>query len=147
MKLISDGKCFACGQKNSQGLKVHFHVDPTAKTIEARHHLSEIYQGYAGIIHGGVLSLLLDEAMVKLAWELGLPAVTGEITVRFPAPLSTGQEVTILGRILREDRRILLAEAHAEDADGTVVAEAHGRLFRRKNENTGRRDEPATLPD
>jgi len=137
MKLVSDGKCFVCGQENRRGLQVRFDVDHRAKTIEARHHLSGVYQGYAGIVHGGVLSLLLDEAMVKLAWELGLPAVTGEITVRFPAPLSTEEEVTIFGRIVREDRRILVASARAEDQDGTVVAEAHGRLFRRKKREEG----------
>ncbi len=130
MKLISDGNCFVCGKENPQGLQVCFEVDHPAKTIEAHYRFSEIYQGYAGIVHGGVLSLLLDEAMVKLAFELGLPSVTGEITVRFPAPLSTEEEVLIFGRILREDRRLLLAEAHAENQYGTVVAEARGRLFR-----------------
>ncbi|NOY52759.1 MAG: PaaI family thioesterase [Deltaproteobacteria bacterium] len=137
MKLLSDGKCFVCGRENPQGLQVSFEVNRKAKTIKARYRLSAAYQGYAGIIHGGVLALLLDEAMVKLAWELGLPAVTGEITVRFPAPLSTEEEVEIVGRILREDRRILLAEAHAEDPDGTVVAEAHGRLFRQSGTPPG----------
>lgn len=133
MKLMSDGKCFVCGKANPEGLQVRFDVDQQARTIKARHRLPEVYQGYAGIVHGGVLSLLLDEAMVKLAWELGLPSVTGEITVRFPVPLSTEEEVSIFGRIVREDRRILLAEAHAENQYGTVVAEAHGRLFRRKD--------------
>jgi len=137
MKLLSDGKCFVCGPENPQGLQVTFEVDHQAKTIEAHHCFSEVYQGYAGIVHGGVLSLILDEAMVKLAYELGLPSVTGEITVRFPAPLATKEEVTIIGRIFREDRRILLAEAHAENEDGTVVAEAHGRLFRQKERPTG----------
>ena len=137
MRLISDGKCFVCGKENPQGLQVHFVVDQQAKTIEAHYHFSEIYQGYAGIVHGGVLSLLLDEAMVKLAWELGLPSVTGEITVRFPAPLSTEEEVSIFGRILREDRRILLAEAYVRDPDGPVVAEAHGRPFRQKERPSG----------
>jgi acyl-coenzyme A thioesterase PaaI-like protein len=80
-------------------------------------------------VHGGILTLLLDEAMVKLAYELGLSAVTGEITVRFSSPLKTGEEVLVHGMIDRQDRRIVLARAHAEKEDGTVVAEACGKLF------------------
>jgi uncharacterized protein (TIGR00369 family) len=130
--LKSDGGCFVCGEKNSAGLHVKFDVNRKRKTIEAEHLFSETYQGYDGIVHGGILSLLLDEAMVKLAFAVGLPAVTGEITVRFPSPLRPGERVWVQGRIVREDRRIVLTEARAEKEDGTIVAEAHARLFRKK---------------
>ncbi len=130
MALRSDQHCFVCGEENPQGLRVKFEVDRTAREIGARHVFSKTYEGYAGRIHGGMLALLLDEAMVKLAYELSMPAVTGEITVRFPAPLFTGERIRVHGSITREDRRIVLAEARAEKKGGVVVAEARARLFR-----------------
>ncbi len=132
MTLRSDKHCFVCGEENPQGLGVKFQVDRKARTIRTRHVFSKTYQGYAGLVHGGMLALLLDEAMAKLAFELSLPAVTGEITVRFPAPLFTGERIIVYGNITREDRRIVLAEARAEKKGGVVVAEARARLFRRR---------------
>lgn len=132
--LRSDNKCFVCGDANPQGLQVVFTVNEKERTIEATHTFSRVYQGYAGRVHGGVLSLLLDEAMVKLAFELGLPAVTGEITVRFPAPLRTGAEVRIVGRLVRVERRIIIAESRAATVTGEVVAEGRARLFRTKDD-------------
>jgi uncharacterized protein (TIGR00369 family) len=132
MELRSEGGCFVCGEKNPKGLHVDFRVDREQKKIRSSYGFTETFQGYEGIIHGGFLSLLLDEAMVKLAYELDFPAVTGEITVRFPSPLYTGEKVHLHGSITRVDRRIVLAEAHAEKDDGTVVAEARARLFRKK---------------
>jgi len=134
MMLRSDGKCFVCGEANPQGLQVVFTVKEKERTIEAVHTFSPVYQGYAGRVHGGVLSLLLDEAMVKLAFELGLPSVTGEITVRFPAPLRTGVEVRVVGRLVRVERRIIIAESRAATGTGKVVAEGRARLFRTKDD-------------
>ena len=128
-ELRSDGKCFVCGDKNPKGLRAVFSVNRKEKTIRTTYRFSETFQGYAGIVHGGILSLLLDEAMVKLAYELDFPAVTGEITVRFRSSLYTGEKVLVHGIIERLDRRILLAKAQAEKEDGAVVAEAKAKLF------------------
>ncbi len=132
MALQSDRNCFVCGEENPQGLHVKFDVDRDAREIRAQHVFSKIYQGYAGRVHGGMLALLLDEAMVKLAYELSMPAVTGEMTVRFSAPLFTGERIRLHASITREDRRIVLAEARAVKRGGVVVAEARARLFRRQ---------------
>ncbi|MDX1764792.1 MAG: PaaI family thioesterase [bacterium] len=131
--LRSDDKCFVCGQANRLGMQVDFTVHEKAKIIEAEYTFSSVYQGYAGRVHGGILSCLLDEAMVKLAFELGYPAVTGEITVRFPAPLGTGVAVRVTGRLVRVERRIITAESRAVTEGGDVVAEGRARLFRPKD--------------
>lgn len=132
--LSSDGRCFVCGDANPHGLQVIFTVNEKEKTIEATHTFSRVYQGYAGRVHGGILSLLLDESMVKLAFELGMPAVTGEITVRFPAPLPTGVMVRVVGRLVRVERRIIIAESRADAGTGEVVAEGRARLFRTRDD-------------
>jgi uncharacterized protein (TIGR00369 family) len=130
MKELRDNqRCYVCGKKNPMGLAVDFEINPEARSIRAQFTPRDHHQGYEGIVHGGILSALLDEAMVKLAFNLGIPAVTAEMTAKFKAPLNPGEEITISGRLVQETKRLILAEAKIER--GTVViAEATGKLLR-----------------
>ena len=60
MKLGVDDMCFACGRKNPIGLKLGFHFDGDdyVTTLAVRPE----YQGWTGIIHGGLLATALDMA-------------------------------------------------------------------------------------
>lgn len=124
----NDG-CFACGKNNPAGLRVDFELDRDSRTIRGRFEPQAVHQGYANIVHGGILSTLLDEAMVKLAFLLGIPAVTAEMTVKFKAPTAPGDGLTVIGRLTRESRRLIEAESRIERA-GSVIAEAKGKLMR-----------------
>jgi uncharacterized protein (TIGR00369 family) len=92
-----------------------------------------VHQGYEGIVHGGILSALLDEAMVKLTVSLGIPAVTAEITVSFKAPAAPGEELFVSGRLTHETRRLIQAEAKIERGP-ILIAEAKGKLLRISSE-------------
>ncbi len=128
-KLRDNQGCYVCGRKNPTGLSVEFEIDRSARAIHALFTPSPAHQGYEGIVHGGILSALLDEAMAKLAFSLGIPAVTAEITVKFKAPAAPGEQLTVSGRLTRETKRLVLAEAGI--ARGSVViAEATGKLLR-----------------
>ncbi len=130
MKPLRDNeRCYVCGKKNPSGLGVEFEIDKAARSIRAVFVPSEIHQGYEGIVHGGILSSLLDEAMAKLAFSLGLAAVTAEITVKFKAPAAPGQELRVFGRLTQETRRLIQAEARI-DRGPVVIAEATGKLLR-----------------
>ncbi len=56
-----DAHCFGCSQKNPHGLKMRFYTDDTAlySWLNVPTHLC----GWDGIVHGGVLSTILDEIM------------------------------------------------------------------------------------
>jgi uncharacterized protein (TIGR00369 family) len=128
-QLRDNDQCYVCGKKNPIGLGVDFTVNMAARTIVALFTPSDNHQGYQGIIHGGILSSLLDEAMVKLAFNLGIPAVTAEIVVTFKAPAAPGKELLITGKITRENKRLILAEARIERGP-VIIAEAKGKLLR-----------------
>lgn len=128
-QLRDNHRCYVCGAENDAGLRVVFNIDRETRSIEARFGTQSVHQGYEGIVHGGILSALLDEAMVKLAFNIGIPAVTAEITVKFKAPVVPGEEVFVSGRIVSEDRRLVLAEAKIERGS-TVIAEARGKLLK-----------------
>ena len=129
-KLIGDDKCFVCGSNNPLGLKIPFEVDRAGKKIQCEFTPGPEYQGFQGITHGGVITTLLDEAMVKLAFELGIPAVTAWIEVRFLTPLMTGEKAYISATITSDEKKIIEATAKACASNGDLIAKAKGKLIK-----------------
>lgn len=129
-KLVGDDRCFVCGPNNPLGLKVPFEIDRAGKTIRCEFVPGPEYQGFQGITHGGIITTLLDEAMVKLAFELEIPAVTAWIKVRFLAPLMSGEKVHITATITRDQKKLIEATAEAVTTDGKVLAKAQGKLIK-----------------
>ena len=134
-QLRDNQKCYVCGTKNPAGLAVEFEIDKAERSISATFVPSDIHQGFEGIVHGGILSALLDEAMAKLAFNLGIPAVTAEMTVKFKAPSAPGEELFISGRITQETKKLIQAEARIQRGP-VVIAEAVGKLLRISTEYT-----------
>lgn len=127
-RLEDDHFCFICGENNPSGLHLKFsHLDGKVRTefISQKTH-----QGYKNIVHGGIISALLDEAMVKAALLQGMPAVTAEITVRFKHPLLTGEKSIVEAEVRHSHKRILEASAFLKKSDETLIAEAHAKLVR-----------------
>ena len=130
MKELKDNqRCYVCGKDNPSGLKVQFAVDHATRTITGRFTPLREHEGWEGIVHGGIIATLLDEAMVKLAAHLGEPAVSAEITVKFKSPVASGEELVVTGKLIKESRRLIEAEAMVEKGL-VVVAEAKGKLLR-----------------
>ena len=131
MKIEYYGCCWICGEKNPSGLQLKFDLDKGAKTIQTSFIPTETYQGYDGIVHGGILSALLDEAMAKLAFELGYNAVTATLNVRFKNPVKVREKLTIRGHIAQAKRRLVLAKATIHGEDGMLIAEGDSKLVRK----------------
>lgn len=126
--LEDDHYCFVCGRDNPNGLHCTFSIlDGRA---QARFVPQKIHQGYKDIVHGGILSTLLDEAMVKTALMQGIPVVTAEITVRFRSALMAGEEVTIDACVIKMNRKIIEASSSIRKMDGTLIAEGYAKLMR-----------------
>ncbi|HTP04864.1 MAG TPA: PaaI family thioesterase [Nitrospirota bacterium] len=128
-QLRDNQRCFVCGRENPSGLAVEFQINAEARSIRATFIPKEAHQGYEGIIHGGILSALLDEAMAKLAYSLGIPAVTAEITVRFKSSAAPGEELNVSGRLMQEAHGLIRAEAKIERGP-VLVAEAAAKLLK-----------------
>jgi uncharacterized protein (TIGR00369 family) len=130
MKELKDNqRCYVCGKENPFGLKVRFSVDHNARTITGQFTPRREHEGWEGIVHGGIIVTLMDEAMVKLAAHLGETAVSAEITVKFKAPAAPGEELVVTGRLTREANRLIEAEATVEKGL-VIVAEAKGKLLK-----------------
>ena len=124
--------CYACGDLNPIGLHLHFRLegDWAIASFEAQRD----HQGYPGYVHGGVVSSLLDEAMGWATYGRGIWALTGKLETRFRGIVPTGQPLEVRARISRDRGRTLDLVAELHDAEGKLLAEANGLLFRATGE-------------
>jgi uncharacterized protein (TIGR00369 family) len=120
--LKGDDYCFGCGAANPIGLRLEFDVDEERRSAEATFKPRPEHQGYAGITHGGIMATVLDEAMLKLCWELGIPAVTARLEVELKRAVPVGEELRVRGWITEDKGRLLEAQAEITDSSGEVVA-------------------------
>ena len=117
---ISD-LCFGCGENNPCGLKLKFEWD--GKVAKAEFTPTELHQGWAGIIHGGIITTVLDEAMGYVAYYEGIKCVTSSMQTRFKRPLSIDEPITVTASLTRNARRYVETEAKITLMDSTLVAE------------------------
>jgi uncharacterized protein (TIGR00369 family) len=116
--------CFVCGDQNQTGLRAKFFDTQGQAVTELV--ADSAFEGYRGIYHGGVLTALLDEVMIKAILSRGIYAVTAELTVRFRHPVSVGERIRLAGRVVRSRGRVFATEGEAVGGDGTVFATAKG---------------------
>jgi uncharacterized protein (TIGR00369 family) len=124
-EFVDDQRCFACGPHNAEGLHLEFLQDGetgarTTVTLPPR------LQGYRDVAHGGIVMMLLDEAMAHACRFIGEKALTGSCNVRFRKPVPLGTKLVVRGRYKERRRSALFLEATVELEDGTVLATADG---------------------
>ncbi|HYA90571.1 MAG TPA: PaaI family thioesterase [Thermodesulfobacteriota bacterium] len=122
MKFETYGNCFVCGMNNPNGLRLSFEIDEERQTLKSTFIASPTFQGWDGIVHGGIVSTLLDEAMAKLIYELGYQAVTVSLEIRFKKPAPIFEPLSIYGEITEVSKRLIRAKAHIANKDGTILA-------------------------
>lgn len=130
MDLIDEGMCFICGKRNPIGLKAEFDIDKDDLKLTGRFTPRREHEGYKGIMHGGLASALLDEAMVKLLWEAGIPAVSASLNIRLLKPARVGDQLTVRGWVESDKGRIILTAAELRDSAGRLLAQADGKCVR-----------------
>ena len=134
MNLNDDLFCFACGDKNTDGLQLKFSY-PQPGTCLAEFVPEKKYQGWKGILHGGIISTLLDEAMAHAVGGVegeggASEAVTAELTVRFKKPVRIGSKIVLSGKVEKDNAKIVEASSEITDETGLVLASARGKLVR-----------------
>lgn len=129
MELESNGTCFACGVDNKYGLHMKFEYDLEKGTSLCRWTASERYHGFDGVLHGGIVATLLDEAVANLCYTADIPVVTAEMNVRYLKTVPTGVELLIKGRIEELKKRIIYGFSELELPDGRVAAKAELKLM------------------
>ncbi len=119
--------CFGCGRKNPCGVKLSFDWDGSVATSEFTP--TDMHQGWQNIIHGGILTTLLDEAMAYAAYFEDVPGVTAVMEVKFRRPVKVGEHLIISAWTTRKERRFAETRAKLTLDDGTVVTEARATQY------------------
>lgn len=139
MSLIIDDLCFACGKRNQNGLKLDIRPmevetpDGVRVKASASFTADARFQGYGGIVHGGILSTVLDELMIYALYFEKIPTVTAKMEVTFKRKASAGETLAGEARMTRSRGSMVEAEAVLLNGDGEVVASARGLFARVEN--------------
>ena len=122
--------CFACGSNNGTGFGLKFYKQEDG-TVSGNFFADPKFEGYSGIIHGGVVATLLDSVMTHCLLMKDIPALTGRLLIKYSAPIRTGTVVKLEARIVGESRKIFTLEGKAFVL-GKKVASAKARYMRPK---------------
>lgn len=124
-------RCFVCGQRNPYGLHLVFRVegDSVVADIQPR----EEHQGFPGVIHGGIVAAVLDEALGRTSLLGQNPewTMTGRLEVRYRRYVPYGPLLRVRARLATERRRVLQATGllTLSEDESVVLAEAQGTFL------------------
>jgi uncharacterized protein (TIGR00369 family) len=127
--LAEDDWCFVCGSRNPIGLRTSWVLDADGMA-RARFRPERAHQGWHGIVHGGILASLLDEAMAQRLRLAGIRGMTAELSVRYRKPVPIGALVIAEARIVSERSRSLRLEAFLRSEEDVRYAQAEGVCIR-----------------
>ena len=123
-----DHFCFGCGRHNPIGLHLDFARD--GDEVVAHYEPRPEDQGFPGIMHGGLIALLLDEAMGWAMYQNGVYAFTATMQTRYRRAVQTERAIEVRGRFVRERGRRIEVEAWLIGDGGERLAEASALLLR-----------------
>jgi uncharacterized protein (TIGR00369 family) len=109
-------------------MKLTFEQDDAARKIIGRFRLGAEYQGAFGIIHGGVIAVVLDEVMGKVCRFRGVRAVTAEMNIEYLKPVWVDADLIVEGYEKEMAGRNLHLIGEIKDASGRLLARSRGRF-------------------
>ncbi|HIC94775.1 MAG TPA: PaaI family thioesterase [Anaerolineae bacterium] len=130
--------CFVCGIDNPIGLKVFFYEDDEGRVI-AKFTPREEHQGYPGFVHGGIIAALMDETIGRVVTSYDIWAVTAKLELKFRRPVPLGEQLTVIGELVRLRSRAFEARGELRLADGALAVEGYGLYVRLPDEEIERR--------
>ncbi len=129
-----DNFCFCCGKENPIGLKLD--IRERDGIIETELTVRREFQGYKNILHGGFISMLLDEVMAHAAFrKTGKKSVaTGKIEVSFKKPIFAGEKIKVYGKVDEEKGKIIKTSGKILNSKSEIAASAKA-IFIKIKEN------------
>ena len=121
--------CFGCGRHNPIGLHLEFERDDDGSVV-ADYTPRPEDQGFPEVMHGGLLALLLDEAMGWAMYVDSLFAVTAKMEVRYRRAVGLDVPLTTRARLVRARGRRIEIDATVSNAAGEVLVESSALFIR-----------------
>jgi uncharacterized protein (TIGR00369 family) len=107
--------CIACSTGRPHGLGLEFH-DVGDGHVRADFACPASFEGYPGLLHGGIIATVLDAAMTNCLFALGHRAVTAELSIRYRAPVQLGRTAVVEAQTTRDLFPLFIMEATISQA-------------------------------
>jgi acyl-coenzyme A thioesterase PaaI-like protein len=131
INVLNDHHCFGCGRLNLHGLQLSFYANTDGAGVWAPFTPTDAFEGYDGVVHGGIVCTILDEVMAWSLYREETWAVTGQLNTRFRKPVLVGEPLRAIGTILCDRGRVIETRGEIRrEADGVLLAEATATFFR-----------------
>ena len=129
MKQPNSKHCFVCGRENPYGLKLEFYETAPGEVF-VEYIVPEQFQGYPGVVHGGVVAAILDEVIGRVHMGGDPPRFmfTARLDVRYRKNVPIGEPLRIVGHAGKSRERTAIATGQIFGPDGDLLAEAEAML-------------------
>jgi len=122
--------CLICGDQNPRSMKLSFIAGENG-LVSAQFTPDKELQGYAGILHGGVIAALLDAAMTHCLFHKGIQAVTAELNIRYVKSVECNVTLEIRAWIIKCHSRLYQLKSEIQNQK-QVVAWAEAKFIPRR---------------
>ncbi len=127
----TDHNCFGCGVLNVHGLRLELVSDPDGEGVITRFVPARRTEGYTGMVHGDIITAVLDEVMAWSLYRQGIWSVTGRLTTCYRKPIVLGEHTTGRGFLVRDRGRALEMRGEIRrDLDHELLADATATFIR-----------------
>jgi len=131
IKQPNSHRCFVCGLENPVGLHLHIY-ETEPGVVESKYLAPDHFQGYPGVLHGGIVAAIIDEisGRAHMGSDMNAPRFmfTGKLEVKYRKNVPVGRLLKIIGRAGKSKRNLAEAWAGIYDsetdellAEGTAV--------------------------
>ena len=119
--------CYGCGPDNPLGLQLQIVSGPGSATATGRFRSGQ--HGGPGLVHGGILVTMCDEAMGAVGGVGGNVRLTKSLEIKFRRPVELDRDIEAIAAVVSQEGNRYLASAKVRyvgspDDDTAVLAEA-----------------------
>jgi len=128
MRAQEHANCIVCSPSNIWSLGVGFTASEDG-VVEGDFDCGSVFEGYDGMLHGGVIASLLDGAMTNCLFAHGIPGVTAELSVRYRHPINSVISAKVRAWIERSSEPLYVLKAEIIQ-EGKTKATAVGKFMK-----------------
>lgn len=133
---IEGYNCFGCAPENPFGLHMTFYEE--GDDIISFWRPADYYQGWVGVLHGGIISTLIDEtAGWVVIRKLQTAGLTARLKVAFKKSISSDEmQITIRARLKEQKMNVATIDVKVLNAHEEVCAEGDATYFLMSDEQS-----------
>lgn len=126
---MANEMCFGCGRENPCGLHLQCHLTDGGEAYEVSFTPQSCHQGYDGVIHGGILSTVLDELSADFLRARGKEGVTARLELRYRQPVHLGDSLTARAVLTKEKGPVHIVSSVMKNQRDEIVVEGEATIM------------------